>query len=129
MTIRLPWHGSAEPDGELYLPAHSMVERCSSTPIAVGRGMTTEPDSDEDLRLRHKARVHAVLAAWFLLCAGGVAVAYIPPLIAGQLSVWPAASAAITVFGLAWLIIHEIRAAVRAKRELALLTGRPNGEL
>lgn len=69
------------------------------------------------------------LAAGFLLCAGGFALAYIPPLLAGDVSAGAAISAGITVFGFASLIFHEVRGAIRARRELTLLPGRPDGEL
>ena len=91
--------------------------------------MPTEADPDEGLRLRRKARIHVGLAAGFTLCACGFALAYIPPLLAGNVSVGAAVMAAITVFGFASLILHEVRAAIRAKREWTLLPGRPNEEL
>lgn len=78
----------------------------------------TESDSVEDMRLRRKAKMHVGLAAGFTLCAGGFALAYLPPLLAGDVSFGAAAMAAITVFGFASLIFHEVRAAIRAKREL-----------
>jgi hypothetical protein len=86
-------------------------------------------DADDSPQLRREMRIHIGLAAGFSLTAVGLATAYVPALLQGQLPVGTAILAAVTELGFVSLIWQEVRAALRTKRELNLLSRRPEEQL